>query len=275
MKPKLSNGHFHGKAISHREITGFRLIEAVYSPGFKTPEHSHQEAYFCLVLEGTSTQTYGRKTRIRSPLTTVFYPPGEVQSEQFGDSGGRIFSVEISPQQRGRLRESFPAVEPGESREFQGGTLAWLGTRLYRELHQTDQAAPLAIEGLILEMIADASRRASAPSNRRPPSWLRQVKEILGSHFAEGLTLAYLAALVDVHPVYLATAFRHSYGCTVGEYVRQLRIEFACREVSTSDTPLVEIALAAGFSNQSHFSRTFKRLTGLTPAAYRSAFCFS
>ena len=71
--------------------------------------------------------------------------------------------------------------------------------------------------------------------------------------------------------MHLARAFRKHFGCTPGEYVRHLRIEFASRELSKSDTPLVEIALAAGFAHQSHFSRIFKRQTGMTPSAFRAA----
>ena len=68
-----------------------------------------------------------------------------------------------------------------------------------------------------------------------------------------------------MHPVYLACAFRRHYRCTIGEYVRQLRVESACRELSKANTPLSQIALTAGFTDQSQFSRTFKRVIGLTP----------
>lgn len=53
--------------------------------------------------------------------------------------------------------------------------------------------------------------------------------------------------------------------------MRRLRIESTCRELATSEAPIVEIALAAGFCDQSHFTRTFKRLTGIAPSQYREA----
>jgi len=79
------------------------------------------------------------------------------------------------------------------------------------------------------------------------------------------------AETVDIHPVHLAREFRKFYGCTLGEIIfRGLRIQFACRKLSTSDMPLVEIAWAAGFSHQAHFSRLFKHHIGMTPTEFRS-----
>jgi AraC family transcriptional regulator len=79
-----------------------------------------------------------------------------------------------------------------------------------------------------------------------------------------------IGKLVGVHPVHLAGAFRKQYHCTIGDYRRRLRVEFACREICKPDASLAQIAFAAGFANQAHFSRVFKRLTGATPGEYRT-----
>jgi AraC family transcriptional regulator len=57
----------------------------------------------------------------------------------------------------------------------------------------------------------------------------------------------------------------------VGDYVRKLRIEYACHELVASARPIVDIALAAGFCDQSHFTRTFKLAVGSSPSQYRAA----
>ena len=74
---------------------------------------------------------------------------------------------------------------------------------------------------------------------------------------------------VGVHPVTLARAFRRTFGCTIGEYLRRLRIERAAEQLATGTQPLAEIALAAGFADQSHFSNVFRRRVGMSPSAYR------
>jgi AraC family transcriptional regulator len=141
--------------------------------------------------------------------------------------------------------------------------------RLYREFLRDDTAAPLAIEGLALEILAEGWRRAIWVPGSGPPPWLARVHEVVHHNFAEPFTLAELAAQARVHPVHMAAAFRRHYGCTIGEFVRRRRIEVACRALTTCAASIAEIALTVGFADQSHFSRTFKRLTGLTPAAYR------
>ena len=87
--------------------------------------------------------------------------------------------------------------------------------------------------------------------------------------FREALTTAFIARTVGVHPVYLAQVFRQVYGCTISAYLCRRRLEYACAELRYSRAPIAEIALTAGFYDQGHFSRTFKRVLGLTPSEYR------
>jgi AraC-like DNA-binding protein len=97
------------------------------------------------------------------------------------------------------------------------------------------------------------------------------VRDLLAERCTVTFTLADLSTEAGVHPGYLAAAFRRHFGCTIGTYARHQRVALACRHLTGSDAPLAEIALLTGFADQSHFTRTFKRQIGLTPAAYRKA----
>lgn len=267
MELKRQTGNYYGISSRVHEVSGLRLSERIYPPNFKTPRHSHSMAHFCLILDGSSTQTYGSKNRSREPLTTAFYPPNELQSESFGRVGSRIFNVEMDSRWLRNFREY--AVIREESTDFRGGSVAWLMSKLYQEFRSMDQTSPLVIEGLTLEIIAESSRRFAAAGNRTS-RWLQSVRDILHEKFADPMTLACLAKLVGVHPVYLASSFRKEYHCSIGEYRQRLRIDFAIREISKSHLSLAEIALEAGFASQAHFTKVFKRLTGTTPAKYRA-----
>jgi AraC family transcriptional regulator len=132
-----------------------------------------------------------------------------------------------------------------------------------------DDFSPLIIEGLTLEILAEVARTGTPHLGPSPPRWLERIREMLHTHFAESVSLAWLAEAAGVHPVSAASAFRRFYRCTIGQYLRRCRVDFACRRLTKSGDSLAEIALAAGFADQSHFCRTFKRHTGLTPAVYR------
>ncbi len=267
MKLQTQTGNYYGASSPIQHVSGLRLAETTYAADFKTPTHSHSEAYFCLILDGTSRQTFGSKTRVREPLTTAFYPPNELQSESFGHTGSRIFNVEIDSKWLGHFRDY--SVIGEESKDYRGGSVAWLMSRLHHEFRKMDDTSALMIEGLTLEIIAEASRQFAASKNRTS-RWLEHARDILHEQFADSITLDRLANEVGVHPVYLASSFRKNYHCTIGEYRQRLRIEFACQELSKSHSSLAQIAIAAGFANQAHFSKTFKRLTGTTPAKYRA-----
>ena len=145
-----------------------------------------------------------------------------------------------------------------------------LALRISKEMRVMDNASLLAIEGLILELLVELSRHSGLRPERKLPRWLARAKEMLHERSSESIALGDVAKQVDIHPVHLAREFRKFYGCTLGEYLRGVRIQYACRKLSLSDMPLVEIALGAGFANQAHFSRVFKRYTGMTPTEFRA-----
>jgi AraC family transcriptional regulator len=265
---KLSSGCFYGNTLKSRSIGGFSLTETIYAPNQLIPKHAHECAYFCFVLGGAYTETYESRTRKCKTSSLIFHPPDERHSDRFDNAGGRCFNIQMDPQLLARVREHSMILD--RPAEFRRPPLAYLATKLYREFKTIDDTSALVIEGLTLEILGEGSRQSLNSSQRQPPRWLAQAREMLHADFPKNPSLRLIASFVGVHPVHLARGFRQHYRCTVGEYVRQLRIEFASRELSRSDTPLVEIAAAAGFCSQSHFSTLFKRYTSFTPAEYRA-----
>jgi AraC family transcriptional regulator len=269
MQTQLSSGQFYGRAVRRKDVGGLHLIETRYAPGARVPRHSHRHGYFCLVRRGHYREEYAGRVRSCGPLTVAFHPPGEEHAEEFAGDETWSFNVEVTDSWLAR----WPGVWAGHDwdGEFQGGAVAGLALRLHGEFLREDTASALAIEGLTLEILAESLRRSTPVVGAAPPRWLTRVRETLHDGFAEPHALGELAAVAGVHPVYVATAFRRHFGCSVGEYLRRRRIDFACQQLATARAALAEIAFSAGFADQSHFTRVFKRLTGFTPAAYRQA----
>jgi AraC family transcriptional regulator len=99
-----------------------------------------------------------------------------------------------------------------------------------------------------------------------PPPWRADITEFLQANYKTDLSLAAIGREVGAHPVHVAQVFRRFQGCTIGEYLRRLRVHFACRELAGGDVPLARIAAESGFADQSHFSRTFKALMSMSPS---------
>jgi AraC family transcriptional regulator len=270
MATKLSAGKFYGQTLRSLEVTDFTLAESVYSPNLEIPIHAHVNAFLYYVIEGGYEESCGRETRSGGPAALVFHPAGEPHANRWLDAGGRVLHIEISRDRAAVIREcGFRLDRPADGR---GGVGPWLAGRLVKEYRRPDGASSLAIEGLVLEVLAELSRYPLPVADRKPPRWLRQARELLHDRFVEKHSLGEIAAEVGVHPVHLARAFRRQYGCTPAEYLRRLRIEFTCRQLASSDMPMVQVALSAGFSDQSHFAKAFRRQMQMTPGEFRRHF---
>ena len=267
MVPQLAQGNSAGEIVRSQEIRGFLLTETLYASGFQAPPHSHELGYFFTVLDGSYTESLGNSTKDYPCYALGYRPAGLVHAHSSG-RGGRCFN--IHPIAEERFHEFGKSLRAPI--ELHGALLPWLLTRLYGEFARPEDASRLAMEGLALEILAEATRPSSSALTRRPPRWLEEARELLHDRFTESFTAEEVAQYVGMNPAYLCRAFREQYRCTIGEYVRRLRVESACRRlVANAETSLAEIALDAGFVDQSHFTKSFKRLTGMTPARFRAA----
>ncbi|HEV8587942.1 MAG TPA: AraC family transcriptional regulator [Pyrinomonadaceae bacterium] len=265
---KLEAGSFFGETIRDRTLSGLTFRESRYAPNLKLPRHEHECAYFCYVLRGSYDETCGSRLQACRPSSLIFHNRHEAHTDRFHGEGAQLLSVELRPHWIESLSEGSTIVNG--LCDFHSRVSSHLAVKIWDELRNDDTAAPIALEGLTLELIATTARNVRAGREPGIPRRIRRAKEYLDAHFSEPLRLSRLAVALDAHPVYLAREFRRHYRCTVGEYIRKLRINSACHQIATSEEPLVRVALNAGFSDQANFCRTFKRHTGKTPTEFRS-----
>ena len=256
-----------GARLRTADVAGFVLTETTHPPNHQLPRHNHELTNIAFVLNGSFTEILDRRSFECQPQSLLIKPAGEAHANRYGTAGMRCLVIEFQQHRLESLHGWSQALN--QVSHMHGGSLSLLGMRIYKEFRLMDPATPLAIEGLMLELVAGLSRQRS-PAERKRPRWLERAREILEADFQENVSLTRVAEAVNVHPVHLARVFRKQFACTPGEYVRQLRINFACRQLSQTDTPLVEIALASGFAHQAHFNRVFKAQTGMTPSEFRT-----
>jgi AraC-like DNA-binding protein len=141
-----------------------------------------------------------------------------------------------------------------------------------REVHQlfVDQVL-LALRTHLLLSYGNARCHASKPRGGLAPWQQRQAMELMREHVTDGIALALVAKACDLSCSAFVRAFRQSTGTSPHQWLIQRRIELALSLMRDRTLPLIEVALAAGFADQSHFTRTFTREMGVSPGAWRNA----
>lgn len=262
---KLPPGRFFGRADLRRAFGDLVLVESHHTAGSRLPRHAHEHAYFCVNLGGDYTERYGRRRRLCQVGMLVFHPPGESHAEEHHDAVSSL-NVELDGAWLTRIAELVAPLD--QPAEFRGDEIAAAGVQVLRELRRDDRDSALAIEGLTIEILAASARRERAV-DRRAPRWLRDACELLDA-LEDGVSLRAMALQAGVHPVHFAATFRRFYGCSLGEYQRRRRFEYARARLAERETTLADVAADAGFADQSHLTRTFKRFSGMTPSEYRT-----
>lgn len=263
----LSYGMFLGASEVRREIPGFSV--SLLSPTLRAedvPLHCHQNASFVLVLTGTYLSSADGACRISLPSTLFFNPAGTTHRDAFQLAQGQFLAVSLSEQSCRIATEG--AKLPIAATAFRTGEAIETAFRLVRQCSQSESDSLGILEGLCWELLSNVAGR-KLWSEKTFPSWLRQAKELLRDQCSQPLLIGGLAHQLGVHPVYLARTFRKAFGCTPGEYLGRCRLREAMALLRDSSLPLAEIALATGFFDQSHFSRTFRQHFGVAPHAYR------
>jgi AraC family transcriptional regulator len=248
-------------------MVGLRLLECCYHPGQNTPPHVHATASFCLVLHGRFLQTHREESLLCEPHSLLFYRPGEPHAEQFHAVGARCFILELSSSWLDRFSELDEHADSSGS--LVTGRATDLARRAYQEFREPDPHAPLMVEGLTLELLAEVLRQGSTSLAPPRPGSMERARDLIEAAQPGSISLARIAAELGLHPVHVAHQFRRTYGCSVCQYARQLRLELACRRIARSREPLAEIAVESGFYDQSHMTREFRRTLKTTPARYR------
>ncbi|WP_017302263.1 helix-turn-helix transcriptional regulator [Nodosilinea nodulosa] len=136
-------------------------------------------------------------------------------------------------------------------------------------------ASRLEQDTLLLELVAYlvdryADRRHSWRSPQPETQAVAIAQAYLKEHYAESISIAALADRVGLSPFYLIRSFRHQVGLPPHGYQRHWQLMQAKRSLHTSQ-PLADIAIAHGFYDQSHLTRTFKKAFGVTPGQYRQS----
>lgn len=225
------------------------------------PWHDHPAVSLELTLRGGYTGVMGDRKREYKAGHVEVIPAGEAHSAIPWQKPTRCFHLRcedraISPALVGRYVDD-EAVGPA--------SLSDALFRMYRECQIGDTSARLSLESEAASIL-DPVWNPDAPCGSA-----ELARDLLHDTIDESWALGRIADDLNVDASHLCRSFKRTYGCTMGEYQRRLRLRRALRALAHTDTPIAMVALDAGFADQSHLGRELRRRLGVTPAAYRSS----
>lgn len=252
------------------ETRTFSVTEAWFPAGAVLEPHTHDGSILAYMLHG------GFRTRINGRVlpcdegTAWTEPLGERHANYVSEHGALCLVIQTNGQPASLdLFESFF----DQVRLLRDPALGVEILGILKEFGERDTFSSLSLEARVMVLLGGAARTEARESNRGRPRWLSQARDLLHEEWRTIDGLSQVAHVVGVHPCSLAHEFRRYFGQSMGTYLRRLRLNWAVARLMETDDPITQIALEAGFSDQSHFTRYCKRLTGLTPAVHRRRAC--
>jgi AraC-like DNA-binding protein len=256
------------------DLGGLELLRATYTK-HEFARHSHPEFMVGVIEQGGCAFYYRGGIHTAPAGSIVLINPGEAHDGSGGAALGLTYrafypSEALLQQIAADIADRQCGIPYFPQPVIQDAALAPLVQHLHMLLES--QAPLLERESHFLwafaQLISSHTERRPALARLKVEHLaVQQARDYLAAHHAESVSLGTLAALAQLSPYHFLRVFRAQMGLPPHAYLTQLRIASARRLVAQG-MPLSHVALAVGFVDQSHLTRHFKRLVGVTPAQY-------
>ena len=251
------------------------LVKVVRAPGFRAraivfpnermfSRHAHRHGHVVMVHEGEWIDLAGPRHQVLRRGEVLVHPAG-VDHETLAAAGTVAVIVDVSQRVLGALRGLYDRPTRIVFEDVDG-----IPGRIHAEIAHADSATALVVHSLVLQLLAIGSRAPATPA-RRKPAWVSRLVAFIQANLGERLTVQRLAAAASVSESHLSHSFNQYFDCSVSDYIRETRLRAAARALRHSGDSVQQIAWNFAFSDQAHFTRTFKSAYGVTPTEYRSA----
>ncbi|WP_027385665.1 helix-turn-helix transcriptional regulator [Chryseobacterium gregarium] len=260
----LRHGEFFGQTNETLHLDGLTITDTEYTHPF-VDWHYHENPYFTFLLQGHMTEGNKKEMYDCSAGTLLYHHWEDAHYNIRPDIFTRGFHLELTEDwfkqfdiSKDSLEGSFNVKDP---------VIKLLMHQIFRETKMNAPGIELPVHELLLNIFSQLSGKAKNADKK--PQWVSKIDEILHGSFTEKLSLTELSKTLDVHPVHLSRDFQKHFHCTLGTYIRKLKISRSLTLLNTHRS-LTEIALECGFADQSHFIRSFRENMGIAPLQYKN-----
>lgn len=223
--------------------------------------HQHDDMHLVLLLAGHYVSEAAGMPAVCSEPAVILNPPGTEHRDRFRSRDGLFLTLTMPAAAFERLCDGHPIG--GRPMRLPRQSLA-RAVGLLHEVWHWENTSALAIESIFSELVAGATPAPVPVAGDR----LQRVLDRLESESDRPPSLQELASIADLHPVYLARAFRRRYGVAPSDYLRKRRLHRAASLIARRHT-LASAACALGFVDESHLHHSFVAEFGMTPGAFR------
>lgn len=260
----LGKSEYLGRTTNLRSADGviFSQVSAERPEIGHDVAHFHENPIITFALEGESVERSDRTTELRSPGDIRFQRSGELHQVDVKNFPSRLISFEFERHFFVNNSLSELAIDVAVKKDPRSRQKF---LRIYKEFLNDDDLTASSTVLLLLDLFAGPN----SDRGRSRPKWVAEIRELLNDRWNEPLSLTEMSAELRMHPVTISKYFNQYFGDTLGDYIRRIRIEASIALIKKTNLSLTEIALHCGFSDQSHFTRTFKSFTGFLPKVYR------
>ncbi|RWA73288.1 MAG: AraC family transcriptional regulator [Mesorhizobium sp.] len=262
------------KLTRHEGLGGLEMLAARYRD-HAYALHTHPTWVFGVVVAGVEKLRIGRRRHLAPAGSIIIVNPEEPHDGEKGAPSGWAYRTcypDVALMAEIAEDLELPALPMFGEGVVDAPELARAFVNAHRLAGQAldQEAAMLMVLRGLASRFGDGGHRERASDGGETARRFHLYGELIAADLSAGFDLARLAAAAGVTRFQVIRDFRRAAGMTPGQYLRDRRIRAASVMMQT-DMPLAEIAVAAGFADQSHLTRVFKTIKGLSPGAWRAA----
>lgn len=264
----LKEGEHFGERKQQLIVKDVILSKANATADAHIPWHYHKHAYFLYNLNGHLNEVTKKGALELTPKSLLYHNSQEPHYNKDIQEDFDFLHVEI-PTEWFLKYDLSPSIIEGNFL-LKDPSLQTIFNKVHVESQLADKATNLAVDGLLLQAFAQITRLSTSTDKSDIPLWVNKLKEIIREERWELLSLNYLAAELDLHPVYLSRKFPQYFNVSFGEFLRTQKLERAIDLLLKNTMNNAEIAYHCGFSDESHFIKVFKAKYGMTPTVFKT-----
>ncbi|GAA4271605.1 helix-turn-helix transcriptional regulator [Aquimarina gracilis] len=259
---QLKTKEFLGKTTKQFSFGDYDISMVNYHKPVSEDWHSHEKYHLSLVLQGGNLESRKKEDLQILPGSIVLYDKEEVHRNRYTAFPSKNLNIEID--------DPFFTNNSLSTTDFRTSVLKntevqFQLLKIYKELLLNDVSSSSSIHTSLLTLFSVYDKISDYT-----PQWVSKIREVLLDRWDEFITLEELSLELNIHPVTISRYFSRHFNCTLGEYMRRIKVEKAVLFLKQTNKPLTEIAFLCGFSDQSHFTKVFKRNTGFKPKEFKS-----